>query len=147
MNEFSIMVVDDEEADRYILIRKLRSAGLSFEAFEASDGQEALDFLGNYEQNSHDHGEKIPPLIIFLDINMPLVNGFEFLDSFEDMRASQAAYLTCVIMMFSSSQRREDQIRAFDKQFVKDFIVKGKTAPDEIRAKVESAVQKLRSSH
>ena len=65
----NILLVDDSSTMRKIITRSLRQAGLDFgEIFEASDGQEALDVL-----------EKENVDIVLSDINMPNMNGIEFL--------------------------------------------------------------------
>lgn len=65
----NILVVDDSSTMRKIVSRSLRQAGLDFgEIFEAGDGQEALDMLENN-----------PVDIVLSDINMPNMNGIEFL--------------------------------------------------------------------
>ena len=64
-----VLIIDDSNTMRKIISRSLRQAGLEFETIlEAGDGQAALDLLGQ---------EK--PDIILSDINMPNMNGIEFL--------------------------------------------------------------------
>ncbi len=64
-----VMIIDDSNTMRKIISRSLRQAGLEFETIlEAGDGQIALDLL-NQET----------PDIILSDINMPNMNGIEFL--------------------------------------------------------------------
>jgi len=65
----NVLLVDDSSTMRKIISRSLRQAGLDFgEIYEAADGQEALDML---EKESID--------IVLSDINMPNMNGIEFL--------------------------------------------------------------------
>ncbi len=65
----NVLLVDDSSTMRKIISRSLRQAGLDFgEIFEAGDGQEALTML---EKESVD--------IVLSDINMPNMNGIEFL--------------------------------------------------------------------
>ncbi|MEM7558366.1 MAG: hypothetical protein AAF394_04530 [Planctomycetota bacterium] len=54
--------------------------------FEESDGRAALEFLTDYEVNQAKYGNVYPPIIVFLDINMPRMNGLEFLDEFSNLR-------------------------------------------------------------
>lgn len=64
-----ILVIDDSSTMRKIVSRSLRQAGLDFdEILEASDGQEALNLLENEKVN-----------LILSDINMPNMDGIEFL--------------------------------------------------------------------
>ncbi|GAB4165621.1 MAG: response regulator [Geothermobacteraceae bacterium] len=65
----SVLIVDDSNTMRKIVARSLRQAGFDFETIlEAGDGQEALNVLD---------GNKVD--IILSDINMPNMNGVEFL--------------------------------------------------------------------
>jgi len=65
----SVLIIDDSSTMRKIVNRSLRQAGLEFETvLEAGDGQAALDILANQK-----------PDIILSDINMPTMDGLEFL--------------------------------------------------------------------
>lgn len=59
----SVLVVDDEDANRYVISRHLRNAG--FEVLEASSGREALEQIGNR------------PDLVILDVKLPDINGRE----------------------------------------------------------------------
>jgi len=65
----SVLIVDDSSTMRKIVSRSLRQAGLDFgDIFEAGDGQQAIDFLADQKVD-----------IILSDINMPNMNGLDFL--------------------------------------------------------------------
>ncbi|MFK8014473.1 MAG: response regulator [Gammaproteobacteria bacterium] len=136
MNRVTVLIIDDDELDRYLLTRDLSKTGIEAKIFESTDGAEALNFLRAYDENKRLHGEDFPPVLIFLDINMPRVNGFEFLKEFEALRNHDNVYHTCVVMMFSSSERPDERKRALAHDFVADFIVKGRTRADELEEKI-----------
>lgn len=119
--KINTLIIDDSDADRYILRRWLNTC--SFEAIisEAVDGQDAIEFFETHDGNQSDG---FPPTIIFLDINMPRVNGFEFLEKFEDIRKRQELSST-IIVMFTSSPREDDRDAALKWDFVSDFMTKG----------------------
>ena len=73
MNKHSILIIDDEETDRYLLKRLLKKIKITCKVFEATDGKEALDFFLNEEKNLIKYSDSYPPTIIFLDINMPIL--------------------------------------------------------------------------
>ena len=83
------------------------------------------------------HNGKFPPIVIFLDINMPILNGFEFLDEFDVLR-KRLELKACVIMMYSSSERQEDKDKAAKFDFVQDFLIKGEVTPELLRDKVSA---------
>lgn len=123
MNKVNVLIVDDNEVDRYILKRQLEKIGVN-SIMEKSDGCEALEFLRDYDQNAKLFPDEFPPVIIFLDINMPKVNGFDFLKEFALMR-SKNELSSIVVCMYSSSERPEDKERVSQYDFVESFIVKG----------------------
>ncbi len=70
----SVLIVDDSNTMRKIVVRSLRQAGQTFENIhEASDGREAIDFLEHHAVD-----------LILCDINMPNMNGLEFLAAKKD---------------------------------------------------------------
>jgi CheY-like chemotaxis protein len=136
MKPISALIVDDSEIDRYILKRHLKEVGI-VDVFESDDGSSALEFLGNYEENCQIHDKKFPPVIIFLDINMPIIGGFEFLDKFAELR-NKLALEPCVIMMYSSSERPEDKEKSAKYDFVTGYVTKGEMDIKELKNKIEA---------
>lgn len=136
MKNISALIVDDNEVDRYILTRHLNDVGV-VDIFEANDGSSALAFLDDFDRNREIHNGKFPPIVIFLDINMPILNGFDFLDKFEALRKVHALK-ACVIMMYSSSERQEDKDRIAKFDFVEGFLIKGELTPEVLKDKVSS---------
>ncbi|MEL0659667.1 response regulator [Psychromonas arctica] len=130
-----ILIVDDDEVDRYVLKRLVKASGLDLTIFEKIDGKEALDFFEDYEENKRLHPDSYPPILIFLDINMPRVNGIEFLEKFSHLR-KLIEIDSCVIIMFSSSEREEDKKKIMAYDFVKDYVVKGTLTAEELKTKI-----------
>lgn len=122
MNKVSVMVIDDEETDRYLLKRILSKSENIGHIFEAENGEEAFEF---FQQASESSFRRFPPALIFLDINMPLMNGFEFLEHFSKLRNQNETYKNCIFTMFTSSEREEDKEKVAEYDFVKGFISKG----------------------
>lgn len=124
MKKVSIMIIDDESTDRYLLKRIIKKSNFDCETFEAENGQEALDFLTDYELNKLKYNNDFPPVLIFLDINMHIMGGFEFLENFSTLRAGKEAYQTSIFTMLTSSERKDDIERANSYDFVKGYITK-----------------------
>lgn len=121
----SVMIIDDTEADRYIAKWSLEKRSLASNIYEASDGKEAIEILKNYENSRRDLGEGFPPALILLDVNMPRMNGFEFLDAFAKLRKeAKDLYESVVVMMFTSSSLEEDKEKAFGFEFVRGYLNK-----------------------
>ncbi|HYD22843.1 MAG TPA: response regulator [Flavipsychrobacter sp.] len=113
----TVMVVDDNEIDRYIaegVIIKNRFAGKVIIAESAAD---ALSFI---EAHADKPGEL--PQVIFLDINMPEMNGFEFLDRYEKL--PEQVKKNCIIMMLTTSLDENDRRSASENKYVSMFLNK-----------------------
>lgn len=136
MKQCSIMIVDDDEADRYTLKRLLKSGGICVPVEEAGDGEEAIQYFRNSEANSKTLGEHFPHFIVFLDINMPRMNGFEFLDEFKILREERECYNAVIFLMITSSDNSNDKERAGQYPFVKGYIKKMPTTAGELLAHI-----------
>jgi len=117
----SILVVDDDENDQFICDYTIRKYDPSIRVLKAFDGTEALDVL---------HSET--PDAIILDINMPVMNGFEFLDRYAEEFEVHAP----VVAMLTSSHLGKDRERAMQYSFVKSYFEKPLQA-DHLRVMAE----------
>ena len=92
----AVLIIDDSTTMRKIVNRSLRQAGLEFDTvLEAGDGQEAIDLLAN---------EK--PDIILSDINMPNMDGIEFLKT----KAADASIKDIPVVMVTTEGGSEDMV-------------------------------------
>ncbi len=112
-----IAVVDDDTVYQFTASRTLKATKLTDQILQFPNGQEALKFLTN---NSAD-ATKLPD-IIFLDINMPVTDGWMFLDEFKKLKAEFAKEMR--IYMVSSSIDPRDLNRARANTEVSDYVEK-----------------------
>lgn len=92
-NGSPLLIVEDNETDILCLKKAFEKNGIGKAIITASNGQEALAYL---KGESPEKGTRIPNLIL-LDLNMPIMNGFEFLDavkSDEQLKAIPVVVLT-----------------------------------------------------
>ncbi|MCM2372911.1 response regulator [Aporhodopirellula aestuarii] len=99
-----VMLVDDSSLDNMIHTRILKKSGLVEEIIAFEYAEDALKYLQN-----ENHGVDV----IFLDLNMPRMDGYEFLEEYHKLSSIQRA--KTLVMMLSTSSRPGDAERA--KQF------------------------------
>ena len=105
-----VMVIDDDESTNYFNHMIVERSACTDNIIVAQSGQEALDYLANSEPHNGEENKKPCPALIFLDINMPAMNGWEFLDKFRQLSNEQKADI--VIVMLTTSLFPEDLIKA-----------------------------------
>jgi CheY-like chemotaxis protein len=76
-----VMLIDDSELDNFINERILQSAHFARRIYVHTSGKSALEFLNNLKTMGKALAE-VRPDVIFIDLNMPLMNGFHFLDQY-----------------------------------------------------------------
>lgn len=120
MSDFTpnmVMLVDDSDTDNFINKRVLELSKFTTQILIKDSGRSALEYLSENVYNP----EKLPDLI-FLDINMPIVDGFVFLYEFEEF--DEAIKNHCKIIILSSSNSKRDIDRIIDNRYVVDFVTK-----------------------
>jgi CheY-like chemotaxis protein len=100
-----ILLVDDDAVTNMMHRRVIERSGRVTTIDVATDGQEALDLL----HADLAHGRPLTELI-FLDINMPGMGGFEFLEHYANLDIDPDAQL--VLVMLSTSRLESDYVRA-----------------------------------
>lgn len=103
-----VLLVDDDSSCNFLHKRLLKKSNRVEQIEVAKDGLEALNFLKS-EQQSLDKCPHCPDMI-FLDINMPRMNGWQFLDAYRQL--SQEKKKNIVVIMLTSSLNPDDKARA-----------------------------------
>jgi len=112
-----VMVVDDAEIDRFLAKKVLTKHAFAKEVLPLDSATNALNYLSEHQENR----EALPDLI-FLDINMPKMNGFDFLEEYKKL--PEAVKKKCIIVMLSSSLLPEDRELAMNNPYVCQFLNK-----------------------
>ena len=116
--EVSILLVEDDEVDQMAMKRAFEKLRISNPLAVAGDGVEALEYL-----RSINGGEMRRPYLIILDLNMPRMNGHEFL---KEIRADE--YLKdSVVFILTTSSDDKDLRQAYGLN-VAGYIVKSSLA-------------------
>ena len=123
-----VMLVDDNETDNFISKRIIEITKFARRVEVKNSGKSALDYLKENQSSADDL-----PNIIFLDINMPIVDGFVFLYELE--KFSEVVRNKCKVIILSSSDNKRDIDKIVNNNHVIKFITKPLTevALDEIK--------------
>ena len=120
-----ILLVDDDEISNFINERKLRNSSISEQLDVCISGIRAMQLL----KEILDSGQPAPEVIL-LDINMPIMDGFGFLEEFVALPSEFIASVR--IAMLTSSLEKEEIRRSYEYKNVVDFINKPLTT-DKIK--------------
>ena len=112
-----IALVDDDKVFQLTASRTLKAAQLSDKILQFDNGEEALDFLRDHARES----DTLPDYI-FLDINMPFVDGWMFLDDYAHLKTNLSKPIE--IFMVSSSIDPRDMDRAQQNANARAYIIK-----------------------
>jgi CheY-like chemotaxis protein len=119
-----VLLVDDDDATNFLASLAFKNLAIASEIAVANDGLVACEWI---KQNTC-------PDIIFLDIRMPRMDGFDFLDNFTRMNTCKQVK----IIMLTSSMRAEDKEKAFAYNAVVEYLEKPLT---------ETLIQKIADTY
>lgn len=110
-----VLLIDDSDADNFIHQRVIKKADITNNVIVKKSGQEALDYLSTLLEN-----ELYPmPNLVFLDINMPGMNGWEFLEQYEKLPLNQKAEI--IVCMLTTSISETDKKKAETLPQIKSY--------------------------
>jgi CheY-like chemotaxis protein len=108
----TILLVDDDDATNYLHEIHLNNLNVAGNILKVHNGKQALDLLFS--------GKLLIPDLIILDINMPIINGWLFLEEYSKLRDSQISK----IIMVTASINPLDETKGKTHPYVLDFIGK-----------------------
>jgi CheY-like chemotaxis protein len=109
-----VMMIDDEEIDQMIYKRTLIKSGLTDDVIGFTSAEDALEYLAGDKMQKVD--------LILLDINMPRMTGFEFLEAVRQRIGM--AFNIPIVMMLTTSLNPRDKARAAEFEIVKAYVNK-----------------------
>lgn len=116
----TVMLIDDNEIDNLINQKMIEAAAVTENIYTHTGAKSAIEFLKNMEKL--DMADQVLPDVIFLDIDMPLMDGFQFLDEFEKL--TNTTKKKCKIVMLTSSINPQDFNRSKKYENVKLYLNK-----------------------
>jgi two-component system, chemotaxis family, chemotaxis protein CheY len=113
--KLNIFLVDDDHIYQFTAKKTLESMGLSQQVSIFPDGEKAIGFI-----KGHLSDPDTLPDIIFLDINMPIMDGWQFVSEFQQLDFPKKIAL----YMVSSSVDDNDMRRSKEYNVINDYIIK-----------------------
>src|SRR5581483_3798499 len=113
-----ILLIDDDEPTNFLNRLTIEQSGCVRHIQIAQSGQEALDYLRNCSPGGS-IGSSPRPDLIFLDINMPAMDGWEFLERYRSLPSECKADI--VLIMLTTSLNPDDELRTREMPEVAGF--------------------------
>lgn len=110
--EITVLLVDDDPVVLFLHQMLVKKSGCAPETLDFKDGRQALDFIL--------HNREKAPFLILLDINMPVMDGWEFLEAIQEVGSKEDFFVAIV----SSSINKNDIHKAGEYPQVIDYLEK-----------------------
>lgn len=117
-----ILCIDDDPITLMLCKKVITKASFSNEIITSQNGEEALHYFNTIKSNNTEDKPNQHPQLIFLDLNMPVMGGWEFLDHFSTTDYSE--FNTTKVIVLSSTIDPEDLEKAKTYPMVIDFLSK-----------------------
>jgi CheY-like chemotaxis protein len=114
----SVLLIDDDEPTNFYTQLIVKESGCTDHIKVAQGGREALDYLSNSTSKKEEDSYPRPDLI-FLDINMPAMDGWEFLDHYKKMHKERQGKV--IVVMLTTSLNPDDKQKASEMPEISGF--------------------------
>ena len=111
------MLLDDNELDNFINQKTIEATNFANKIYVNTSSKSALEFLNNLEISNNDNFD-IFPEIIFIDINMPMIDGFQLIESFIKNFPKRSKTVKMIILTSSVSQSDREKSAKISKSIL-----------------------------
>ena len=109
-----VMLIDDNEIDIFINSKMLEGCNFSENIYTHTSGSSALEFLRNIEKTGKSAYDLFPE-VIFLDLNMPLMDGFQFLEEYKQLAISSKIDTKVILLTATEDEAELNAAKGVDK--------------------------------
>lgn len=117
MMKIEVMLVDDDNINNYINTQIITDLNIASSINVFNNGEEALAYINTKTQG----GKPLPPMLLILDYQMPVMDGMEFMIEYNRLAIPGKEHVAILLLGAGSSQADLDE---FIKQGVKDYTEK-----------------------
>jgi|SRR5690349_23075004 len=114
----SVLLIDDDEPTNFYTQLIIEESGCADHIQVAQGGREALNYLSKTQQQNGENRFPRPDLI-FLDINMPAMDGWEFLDEYKKLQKDRQGKI--IVVMLTTSLNPDDKAKAIEMPEIAGF--------------------------
>lgn len=128
----NICIIDDDKIYRFTTEKYIEMLKLADKIITFSDGEEALEFFKTNATNS----EELPDIIL-LDVNMPIMDGWDFIEEYASFQPRPIKKIT--LYMVTSSIDDRDRDKAAKISEIHDFVIKP-ISEEQLTELIENAI-------
>ncbi|HLP10912.1 MAG TPA: response regulator [Flavobacteriales bacterium] len=125
----NILLIDDSELDNFINEKMIEANFYAKKIYVSTNGKSALEFINNLLVSGGANNGTYPE-VMFVDLNMPLMDGFEFIAHFKKIKDPKL--LSCKIVILTSSVSNSDKVKV--NQIGTDIVLVHKPLTNQILA-------------
>lgn len=114
-----VLLIDDDEPTNFLSQMVIEKANCAEEIQVANSGEHAINYLTSQGTFSNESNNYPRPDLIFLDVNMPAMNGWEFLQKYNELEKEHKGNI--VIIMLTTSLNPDDRLKSEDIPHVSGF--------------------------
>ncbi len=111
------MLLDDNELDNFINQKTIEATYFANKIYVNTGSKSAIEFLKNIEITSNENFD-IFPEVIFIDINLPMIDGFQFIEMLKSSFPKKYQAIKLVILTSSVSQSDKDKAKKISKDII-----------------------------
>ena len=118
-----VMFVDDNTIDNFINQKIVINSKFSEYVYVHTNAQSALEFFKNIDELKTEEGYSLLPSHVFLDINMPISDGYYFLEEFDKLFSKKITSQVKIVML-TSSLNPNDEVKSTSYKSVVSYLLK-----------------------